>query len=148
MLKGFNFSLSRGMSRIGVATAFILAAGPALAFPAKSYFERWNYSQEQFGALPALKQLGLHNRCIVAATYAMIDSRFTVREAKSVYLFHIMRADSLTRTAPYGQRTLWNQKAGSVQANKEVYKSLGWTRVLKATIESEMTSCSELSRIL
>ncbi len=147
-MKDFAIFLPLDMRRIGVAAAFILAAGPAFAIPAKSHFQRWNYTQEQFSALPALTQLGLHNRCVVAATYAMMDPRYTAREAKAVYFFHITRADGLTRAVPYGQRILLNQNAGSVQANKEVYKSLGWTRVLDATIESEMTSCSELSRIL
>jgi hypothetical protein len=137
-----------GVMRIGFVAGSVLAAGPSFGIQALPYFGGWSYTEEQFSALPALKQLELHNRCIVAATYAMIDDQYAQKDAKAVYYFHMARAVGLTRDVPYGQRTRFNQDAGSVEKNKDVYRSLGWTRVLKATIRSEMKPCMELIRIL
>jgi hypothetical protein len=148
MLKRLNkYSRWRGVLRIGFVAGSVLAVGPSFG-QALPYFGGWSYTEEQFSALPALRQLELHNRCIVAATYAMIDDQYAQKDAKAVYYFHMARAVSLTRDVPYGQRTRFNQDAGSVEKNKEVYRSLGWTRVLKATIRSEMKPCMELLRIL
>lgn len=133
------------MKRIVAIAGVVLAAGPAFGSQAQSVFRPWSYTQEQFRALPALKQLALHNRCITAATYAMIDARYTEQDAKSVYSFHMARAENLLRAVPYGQRVRFNLNATSVQNNKEVYRSLGWSRVLKATISEEMKSCTEIS---
>ncbi|MCV9964518.1 hypothetical protein OIU34_21750 [Pararhizobium sp. BT-229] len=124
---------------------FFIGGGSAYGAQAKPHFQPWGYTREQFRALPALERLSLHNRCMVAAIYAMTDDAFPEKEVKSVFFFHQASAEDVLRTVPYGHRAVFDLNAGSLYENKKIYKSLGWTTVLEATISAEMKPCSEIA---
>lgn len=130
---------------VGLLCGVFIGGGSAHGAQPRPHFQPWRYTQEQFKALPALERLSLHNRCVVAAIYAMMDARYSEKDAKFVYFFHQARAEDILRAVPYGQRVAFDLNAGSLYENKKIYKSLGWTRVLKATISGEMKSCAEVS---
>ncbi|MDW9481961.1 hypothetical protein GOB57_25250 [Sinorhizobium meliloti] len=129
---------------VAIVCGTFLGATPAYAGQEQPYFHPWEYAPDQFKDLSSGEKLTLHNRCVMAATYAMLDSRYSDKEAKSVHFFHLARAEDILRVVPYGHRVRFNLNAGSIKETAEVYKSLGWTRVLKATIGAEMKSCAEM----
>lgn len=122
-----------------------IGGGTAYGAQAQPHFQPWEYTQEQFRGLPALERLSLHNRCMVAAIYAMMDVKYSEKDVKSVFFFHQSQAENVLRSVPYGQRAAFDLNAGSLYENKRIYKSLGWTRVLKATISEEMKPCATIS---
>lgn len=130
---------------VALFCAVFIGSGSAYGAQAQPHFPSWEYTQDQFKALPAQERLSLHNRCMVAAIYAMMDIRFAEKDAKSLFFFHQAQAENVLRSVPYGQRATFDLNAGSLHENKRIYKSLGWASVLKATISEEMKSCTKIS---
>jgi hypothetical protein len=128
-----------------LACGLFVGGGSASSAQEAIYFKTWKHTEMQFMALPAMDRLSLHNRCVAAAMYALMDTEYSERQVASVYFFHYARAEDVLRSIPYGQRKQFDHDAGSVQENAKIYRSLGWTNVLEATITKEMKPCIEVA---
>lgn len=90
------------------------------------------------------EQLALHNRCVAAATYAMLDDTFPETESKAEYFRHRDAGEAIIRHVSPGKRAAFMAKVPTIREYQSVFQNLQWGKAMKALIKQEFEGCKTI----
>ncbi len=90
------------------------------------------------------EQLSLHNRCVAAATYAMLDDTFPEKESKAEYFRHRDAGEAIIRRVSPGNRAAFMVKVPTIREYQSVFQNLQWGKAMKALIKQEFEGCKTI----
>jgi hypothetical protein len=121
-----------------IPVAVFLVSAPAYAgssVPAiEKVFSSINVSENR-------ARLAFHNRCVAAATYAMLDDYYADKEAKAEYHRHLAAGEAIIRAVLPPKRVAFVSTVPKSRDYESVYRSLGWGYRMERLIKSEFERC-------
>ncbi|TLX16265.1 hypothetical protein [Rhizobium sp. MHM7A] len=87
------------------------------------------------------ERLAFHNRCVAAATYAMLDDHYAEKDAKAEYHRHLEAGEAIIRRVIPARRGAFVSTVPTTREYASVYRSLGWGTRVETFIKSEYENC-------
>lgn len=90
------------------------------------------------------ERLSLHNRCMAAATYAMLDDSYPEEESKAEYYRHRDAREAIIRHVSPEKRMAFISKVPTIRDYQSVFQNLQWGTRMKALIKEEFEGCKTI----